>query len=76
MPPLTPGQWLGQEWRLRPPEACTGGLNLLPMFKIQGGSRAFGVGCDQLGLSGRGHQRAAWEVAEPCSLTGSWGSPG
>lgn len=26
----------GQEQRLRPPEACTGGRNLFPMFKIQG----------------------------------------
>lgn len=75
--PCTPGQWLEQEWRLRPPEACTGGLNLfVPHVQNQGGSRAFRVGCGQLGLGGRAHQWAAWEVAEPCSLTGSWASPG
>lgn len=39
------------------------GLNLCPHVQIQGGSRAFRVGCDELGLSGRARQWAARDVA-------------
>lgn len=63
--PRTPGQWLEQEWRLRPPEACTGGPNLFPMFKTKEAAEPLGWAV----LSW------AW-VAEPSSgLHGKWLSP-
>lgn len=63
--PRTPAQWLEQERRLRPPEACTGGPNLFPMFKTKEAAEPLGWAV----LSW------AW-VAEPSSgLHGKWLSP-
>lgn len=38
----TPGKWLAQEWRLGPPEACTGGLSLSPWSKSKEAAEPLG----------------------------------